>query len=108
MVSSIMFTHLTTFERDGMTNVQLCAYRNPHCTINDRHHHLFKNMVWDGNVDDCLMGQYVFPARLTGAVYMGFISNTRPDKLEDITLLIRSACRSGMVRFQHIYSHYSR
>lgn len=99
-----LFRHV--YACDRITNLQLWAYWNPHCTMNDRQQNLFTNKVRDGIVGDCLVDQYVLLARVIGAVYMGFISKTRPDKLEYIPLIKRNACRSCMIKLQHIYSCY--
>lgn len=46
--------------------------------------------VWAGIVGDCLVGTYDPLTRLKVAVYREFISDTFPDMLEDVLLLIRS------------------
>ena len=46
--------------------------------------------MWAGIVGDCLIGPYVLPSRLTGAVYRDFIQNTLPDLLHEcVPLQIR-------------------
>ncbi|KAJ4431746.1 hypothetical protein ANN_20350 [Periplaneta americana] len=85
--------HEATFGRDGITNFHnehVWADRNPRAVFQARHQQQFRINVWAGIVGDCLVGPYVLPARLTGAIYRDFIQNTLPKLLhEDVPLNIR-------------------
>ena len=50
----------------------------------------FKLNVWAGIVGNCLVGPFILPACLIGAVYRDFIQNTFPALLyENVSLKIR-------------------
>lgn len=107
-VSSVLFTDEATFGRDGITNLHnmhVWSDENPHGTLEVKHQQRFNINVWAGIVGDYLIGPYVLPARLTGAVYKDFILNTLPELLEDVPLQIR-----GSIWFMHDGApvHFSR
>ena len=92
-VSSVLFTDEATFGRDGITNFHnehIWGDRDPRAVVQIRHKQQFRINVCTGIVGDCLVGPYVLPACITGAVFRDFIQNTLPDLLhEDVPLQIR-------------------
>ena len=66
-------------------------------------------LIKAGIVGDCLVDSYVLPAYLMGAVYRDFISNTLPDLLEDVPLLIRRSMwfmhDGAPAHFTHIFRY---
>lgn len=97
--SNVMFSDESCFTRDGLFNTHnshIWDHENPHATVIRGHQQRFSVNVWAGIVDNYLIGPHIFPPRLTGAVYLDFLTNTLPELLEDVPLNVRN----GLI-FQH-------
>jgi hypothetical protein len=51
--------------------------------------HRFSINLWCGVLHDQLISQFVFPGRLTGAVYLQFLQEELLQLLEDVPLAVR-------------------
>lgn len=97
--SSVLFTDEATFTQDGVFNLHNrhnWAQHNPHVTHAHEHQHRFAVNVWAGIVNNSLIGPYLLPARLNGAIYLVFLREVLPELLEDVPL---ATLRD--MRFQH-------
>ncbi|KAJ8893171.1 hypothetical protein PR048_005754 [Dryococelus australis] len=84
--SHILFTDECTFTSKGihnMNNIHIWASENPHAFHISGHQVRFCVDVWCCVVGDMLLGPYVLVQRLTGAVYLEFLTSTLPDQLDD-------------------------
>jgi hypothetical protein len=87
----ILFIDEAQFTRDGINNIHnshVWAGLNPHPTVKTNYQHRFIINLWSGILHDQLNGPFVFPGRLTGAVYLQF-SQELPQLLEDVPLAMR-------------------
>lgn len=88
----ILFTDEATFTREGIFNSHnshVWEVENPHAVTFRSDQHKFAINIWAGIVGDHLIGPYLLPPRLTGAVYQQFLQNVLPDLLDDVPLIIR-------------------
>ncbi|KAJ8910144.1 hypothetical protein NQ315_010833 [Exocentrus adspersus] len=67
-------------------HVHISDYDNPHAIALRRDQHQFAINIWAGIVDDCIIGLYLLPPRLTGPIYRDFVANVLPGPLEDVPL----------------------
>jgi hypothetical protein len=51
--------------------------------------HRFSINLWCGVLHDQLIGLFIFPERLTGAVYLQFLQEELPQLIEDVPLAVR-------------------
>jgi len=66
VIRNVLFTDDAHFTRDGVNNT-IWGRDNPHETIESNYQHRFSVNVWCGVID--VIGPYIFPQRLTGAIY---------------------------------------
>ena len=104
----IMFTDESQFTRDGINNLHNShewAVGNPHATVETNFQLRFHVNVWCGVLHDQLIGPFILPGNLTGAMYLHFLQNELPLLLEDVSLETR-----GRMYFQHdgAPAHFSR
>ena len=104
----ILFTDEASFCREGVFNIHNSHHwqvNNPHVIYPHSHQHRFSVNVWAGIVGDNLIGPYLMPSPLTGAVYREFLQEVLPQLLENIPLNIRRR-----IWFQHdsAPAHYFR
>jgi hypothetical protein len=91
-IENILFTDEAGFTKNGIVNfhnTHVWSDENPHVIEEFRDQHQFRINVWAGIVGDRIIGPYVLPNRLTGAIYHQFLSNELPIMLEEIPLLQR-------------------
>jgi len=73
----------------GTRNSHLWGRDNPHGTIESNYQHRFSVNVWCGVIGDQIIGPYIFPQRLTGAIYANFLRDELPALLENVPLQTR-------------------
>ena len=96
----ILFTDEAFFCREGVFNIHNSHHwqvNNPHVIYPHSHQHRFSVNVWAGIVGDNLIGPYLMPSPLTGAVYREFLQEVLPQLLENIrrTSSLFSRCSSS-------------
>ena len=92
VIRNVLFTDEANFTRDGVNNTRnshLWGRDNPHGTIESNYQHRFSVSVWCGVIGDQLIGPYIFPQRLTGAIYANFLRDELPALLENVPLQTR-------------------
>ena len=94
-----MFTDESQFTRDGINNLHKShewAVGNPHATVDTNFQLRFHANIWCGVLHDQLIGPFILPGNLTGAMYLHFLQNELLLLLEDVSLETR-----GRMYFQH-------
>jgi hypothetical protein len=92
VICNVFFTDETHFTRDGVNNTRnslLWGRDNPHGTVESDYQHRFTVNVWCGLIGDQLIGPYIFPQRLTGAIYANILRDELPALLENVPLQTR-------------------
>jgi hypothetical protein len=87
-----LFTDEAHFTRNGVNNTRNSHLRgrdNPHGIIESNYQHRLSVNVWCGVIGDQLIGLYIFPQRLTGAIYANFLRDKLPALLENVPLQTR-------------------
>jgi hypothetical protein len=69
---------------------------NPHATVGRSFHLRFNVNVWSGDLDDQLIGPFVFEGPHTVKAYLGFLQTELPRLLEDVPLN-----KQGRIYFQN-------
>jgi hypothetical protein len=72
----MVFSDEAQFTRDGINNTcssHVWAEVNPLPTMETNFQHHFSIKLWCGVLHDHLIGPFIFPGRLTGAVYLKFL-----------------------------------
>ena len=88
-IHNILFTDKANFTLDGVNNTRnshLWDRDNPHGTVKSHYQYLFAVNVWCGVIGDQLIRLYIFPQRLTGAIYANFLRDELPALLENVPL----------------------
>jgi hypothetical protein len=88
----ILFSDEAQFTWDGINNTRnshVWAKLNPHPTIETNFQHHFSINLWCGVLHDQLIGPFISPGRLTGAVYLQFLQEQLPQLLEDVPLVVK-------------------
>ena len=89
VIHNVLFTDEAHFTCDGVNNTRnshLSGRDNPHGTVESNYQHCFSVNVWCGIIGDQLIGPYIFPQRLTGAIYANFMRDELPALLENVPL----------------------
>ena len=92
VIGNVLFTDEAYFTRDVINNTRnshLWGRDNPHGTVENNYQHRFSVNVLCGLICDQLIGPYVFPQRLTGALYAKFLRDELPAPLENVPLQTR-------------------
>jgi hypothetical protein len=80
VILNVFFTDGSYFTRDGVENTRnshLWGRDNPHGTVENNYQHCFSVNVLCVLIGEQLIGPYVFPQRLTGAIYANFCEMNR-------------------------------
>jgi hypothetical protein len=88
----VLFSDEAQFTRDGINNTRsshVWAELNPHPKIETNFQRRFIINLWCGVLHDQLIGPFVFPGRLTGAVYLQFLQEELQQLPEDVPLAVR-------------------
>lgn len=88
----VLFTDESTFHKNGHVNRHNMHYYsnvNPHFRRSFDMQHRWSINVWGGILGDRVIGPHFFEERLTGEVYLQFLTDTLPILLEDVPLNIR-------------------
>lgn len=91
-LSNIIFSDEATFTRSGvfnMHNEHVWAEDNPNARKITHYQHSFKINVWAATLGNNILGYYILPGNLTGAMYYEFLSTKLHEFLEDIPLARR-------------------
>ena len=80
MIRNVLFTDEAHFTRDEST------IQETHGTVESIYQHRFSGNVWCGLIGDQLIDPYIFPQRLTGAIYANFLRDELPALLENVPL----------------------
>jgi hypothetical protein len=87
VIRNVLFTDEAHFTRIGVNNTRnshLWGRDNPHGTVKSNYQHRFSVNVWCG-----LIGPYIFPQRLTAAIYANSLRGELPALLENVPLQTR-------------------
>jgi len=68
-ILSIDETHCTRNGVNNTRNSHLWDRDNPHGNVESNYQHRFTVNLWCGVIGDQLIGQYIFPQRLTSDIY---------------------------------------
>jgi hypothetical protein len=89
VIRYVLFTDEALFMRDGVNstrNSYLWGHDNPHGTIESNYQHRSSVNVWCGFIGDQLIGPFIFPQRLTGAIYANILRDELPALVENVPL----------------------
>lgn len=92
-LKNILFTDEAGFTRDGVVNFHNThewADENPRAYFEYGHQDRFSINVWVGVIAEHLIGPWVLPNRLNGALYLQFLQTVLPELLEDLDLETRA------------------
>lgn len=106
--SFVLFTDEATFTREGCFNSHnshTWSYENPNTLRQRGFQQQLSVNVWAGMVGNELVGPYILPPRLNGAMYRRFLESTLPDLLDDVPLDIR---QDMWLQLDGAPPHYSR
>lgn len=88
----VLNTDEAKFTREGIFNSRnshVWDEENPHSFCQRGFQTKFSLNVWVGMVGDCLIGPYLLPNKLNGAIYTRFLEDILDELLENVPLNIR-------------------
>jgi hypothetical protein len=92
VLSKVSYTDKAHLTRNGVNNTRnshLWVRNNTYGTVEIKYQHRFSVNVWCGLIGDQLIGPYIFPQRLTGALYSNVLQDELPALLENGPLQTR-------------------
>lgn len=84
---NVLFSDEASFTKEGIFNSRnshIWDDENPHAVVQKGYQQRFSVNIWAGIVGDRLIGPYLLPQRLTGAIYLNFLRHVLPELLEDV------------------------